>query len=112
MEDDSNNLPHLKNKKGIYWGLWLRVVMAMYVITLPSCVENASHFGPGFAPLIAAFLFVPIFGVIAFVDAINLYVEIIQRKNLRQKLLTLIAVTAMLMGYGSIIAYVAIEKHT
>jgi hypothetical protein len=111
MEDD-NNLPHLKHKKVIYWGLWLRVVMAIYIVTLPSCVEDASHFGPGFAPLIAAFLFVPIFGVIAFVDAINLYVEIIQRKNLRRKILTLIVVTAMLMGYGAVIAYVVIEKYT
>lgn len=85
MEDDNNNLPHLKQKKGIYWGLWLRAVMAIYVITLPSCVKDASHFGPGFGPLIASFLLVPIFGSIAFADAIKLYVEIIQRKNLRKK---------------------------
>jgi hypothetical protein len=78
---------------------------------LPSCVKDASHFGPGFGPLIASFLLVPIFGSIAFADAIKLYVEIIQRKNLRQKFLTFFVVTAMLIGYGAIIADVMMEIH-
>lgn len=93
-------------KRVISFGLCLRLIMAVYIVTLPSCIEDASHFGPGFFPLIAAFLLVPAFALIAFLDAVMVWKEVIMRNNFKDKWLTATFSMLMLVAYGAVVVAV------
>jgi hypothetical protein len=89
------------------WRVILRMVLVIYLVTLPACTQNAGHFGPGFFPLLAALLLVPAFALVSSLDAFLVWSE---PKGSRSAWLAAIGMTLIAIGYWGIIVRVIYEK--
>jgi hypothetical protein len=96
---------------GFPWRNALRLVLGVYLVTLPACTQNAGHFGPGFFPLIAALLLVPLFAVIALTDALYGWIEAAGALgDSRAKWVAPVLMSLIAAGYFGIIVVVLLEK--
>ena len=88
----------------------LRIIMALYLVSLPACVQDAGHFGPGFFPLIAALVLVPVFSVVAFMDAMLLWSDAVAERKFRETWRSCMLTGLVALGYGAVIALVIYER--
>lgn len=89
-----------------------RVVMAVYLLSLPACVQDAGHFGPGFFPLLAALILVPVFFMVSIFDATLKWSEVIETRAFRQHWKACLLSALLVAGYGAVIAIVVYERST
>ncbi len=89
------------------WQPFVRAVLLIYLVTLPACTKDAGHFGPGFFPLLAALLLVPVFAVIASIDAGLAWSEISSGKV---KVAIAVGMSVVALGYWAIIVLAIFER--
>lgn len=87
-----------------------RVVLVIYLLSLPACTKNAGHFGPGFFPLIAAIFLVPLFAAVSLGDAIDEWAGLVKSEVRPRIWWPALLMTAVALGYAGIILMVLIEK--
>ena len=87
-----------------------RVVLAFYLLSLPACVQDAGHFGPGFFPLLAALVLVPVFFLLCLLDAVSTCAEAIAARTFRQHWKVCLLSVLLTAGYAAVIALVVYER--
>jgi hypothetical protein len=106
--DDVPNLEKVEPEQPQFpWRITIRAVLLIYLITLPACTQDAGHFGPGFFPLLAALFLVPVFTVVASMDAAFAWSQV---SLARAQLLIAVGMSIVALGYWAIIAFVIAEK--
>jgi len=105
-----NDVPRIDSEesgdRGLAWRTIARTVLVIYLITLPACTKDAGHFGPGFFPLVAALFLVPVFAVLASVDAGLAWSEV---SSGARKVALAIGMSAVAVGYWAIIVIAVSE---
>jgi len=107
MDDVPNEQPEEPEHPKISWRVVLRSILLVYLVTLPACTQNAGHFGPGFFPLLAALLLVPMFAVVASMDAALAWPKAWSERG---HVPVAVGMSLVALGYWAIIVFVIAEK--
>lgn len=109
MQEHQEDTPQTVTQEAVPWRLILRGAMAFYLVTLPACTRDAGHFGPGFFPLLAALVLVPLFAMVSASDALSAVLRAWQEKG--RKAWAGAAMAGLIaMAYLGLLAYVIAEK--
>lgn len=95
---------------GINWPLLIRIILLIYLISLPACVTDAGHFGPGFFPLMIAIFLVPLFSIGTLIDCFSVLLGMGSQGGLRQRWPTVVLSTLLCLGYGAIVGVAIMER--
>lgn len=95
---------------GVNWPLLIRMTLLIYLVTLPACVTDAGHFGPGFFPLIVAVFLVPLFAIGSLVDCLSVWLSLNQHGGLQQRWPVVLLSTLLCLGYGTIVIFALLER--
>lgn len=89
------------------WRSVARIILLIYLVTLPACTKNAGHFGPGFFPLLAALLLVPVGAVLASIEAVSAWTEVPAHKA---TVWVAMGMSAVAVGYWAVIVLAIAER--
>ncbi len=110
MSDVAPTQDPVQQQRAFPWRTGLRLILGIYLVTLPACTQNAGHFGPGFFPLIAALFLVPLFAMVALSDALYGWIEAAGSSGSRSKWVAPVLVSLVAAGYCAIIVFAVMEK--
>ena len=110
MNDVESSQEPAQAQRAFPWRTGLRVVLGIYLVTLPACTQNAGQFGPGFFPLLAALFLVPLFAMIALSDALYGWIEAAGNGGLRSRWVAPVLMSLVAAGYCGIIVIAVLEK--
>ena len=94
----------------INWPLLIRIILLIYLISLPACVTDAGHFGPGFFPLMIAIFLVPLFSIGTLIDCFSVWLGMGQKGGFRKRWPVALLSTLLCLGYGAIVVVAIMER--
>lgn len=110
MHLDEHPLPAREPRRRVQTRVLLRIVAVVYLLSLPACVRDAGHFGPGFFPLLAALVLVPLLAITVVTDAFLAWVDALSLPSWRRRWPSLAVATIIALAYLALVAVVAVER--